>query len=62
MNLSLLQPELIVPDLLDKLAQASTSLTEPHRFHVCIQVSPAYINLNAAYINLNAALYIYLLP
>ena len=37
-NLSLLHPELIIPDLLDKLSLASQSLTEPHRFHVCIQV------------------------
>jgi hypothetical protein len=38
-SLSLLAPALIIPDLLAKLATASESLTEPHRYHVCIQVS-----------------------
>jgi hypothetical protein len=29
---------MIIPELLEKLTLASESLTEPHRFHVCIQV------------------------
>ena len=37
-SLCLLAPEMIIPDLLEKLSLASESLTEPHRFHVCIQV------------------------
>ena len=37
-NLSQLQPDMIIPDLVDKLTTASESLTEPHRFHACIQV------------------------
>jgi len=36
-SLSVLAPSMIIPDLLEKLAIASQSLTEPHRFHVCIQ-------------------------
>ncbi len=37
-SLCLLAPEMIIPELLEKLTLASESLTEPHRFHVCIQV------------------------
>jgi len=40
-NLSQLQPEMIIPDLVDKLTTASESLTEPHRFHACIQALSA---------------------
>ncbi len=42
-SLCLLAPEMIIPDLLEKFTIASESLTEPHRFHVCIQVRPLLV-------------------
>ena len=35
-TLSTIQPDLIIPPLLDRLQSASESLTEPHRFTACL--------------------------
>jgi len=40
-SLSLLAPDTIVPPLLDRLETAKDTLTEPHRFHVCVQATSA---------------------
>jgi len=40
-SLALLSPSTIIPPLLDRLAVAADTLTEPHRFHVCIQAMSA---------------------
>lgn len=40
-SLSLLAPETIIPPLLDRLETAKDTLTEPHRFHVCVQAMSA---------------------
>ena len=38
-SLALMAPASVIPRLLDTLSTAADILTEPHRFHVCIQVS-----------------------
>ena len=40
-SLALLSPSIIIPPLLDRLTVAAYTLTEPHRFHVCVQAMSA---------------------
>jgi len=40
-SLALLSPDTIIPPLMDRLETAKDTLTEPHRFHVCVQVLSA---------------------
>jgi proteasome activator subunit 4 len=40
-SLALLAPATIIPPLLDRLEAAKDTLTEPHRFHVCVQAMSA---------------------
>ena len=40
-SLALISPGTIIPRLLDTLSTAAVILTEPHRFHVCVQAVSA---------------------
>ena len=40
-SLSLLAPDIVIPPLLERLETAKDTLTEPHRFHVCVQAMSA---------------------
>ena len=40
-SLSLLAPDIVIPPLMERLETAKDTLTEPHRFHVCVQAMSA---------------------
>ena len=40
-SLSLLAPDIVIPPLIERLETAKDTLTEPHRFHVCVQAMSA---------------------
>ena len=41
-SLALMAPASVIPKLLETLSTSKDILTEPHRFHVCIQVKIAF--------------------
>ena len=61
-SLALISPGTIIPRLLDTLSTAADILTEPHRFHVCVQAvsaiaGPLARNFPGNFVKMNHTIY-----